>query len=302
MKYQGSIFLVFALLGAATLHAALDVEITSTKTHLRPGEGAELLIAVANTDGFGRSDVEVEFDMPVGFESNDSFGTPALDQGFSILIPGETVGWSISQLNAGEVRYLRIFVSATSGAGSLPDGGSAVFSVNAIDDASIEDTDARIITVDFDHSFDFGVTLETTGAVPDEPFQLVLVYGNRSVSPKNNVDAGFDLPNDFLLVDSTVTPSQNGAALTWNIGTLNPGVSGQIHLRLKSSNPFATGTLLPLEFSATSSGESQTFGTILTPGTVDLLQLTLSHALFPLDISGDNADLTFTLVNNASFG
>ena len=199
------------------------------------------------------------------------------------------------------MRHLRIFISAISGAGSLINGDSSNFSVNASDSASTVDPVNKIMTVDFDHGLDFAATIETTGAAQDEPFQLVLVYGNRSVLPKNSVELSFELPNDFMLVDSTVTPTQNIDTLTWDIGTLDPGSAGQVHLRMKSVAAFPSGTLLPLEISATSSDESQTFETVLTPGTVERLQMTLSHSSFPLDTSGDNADLTIALVNNASF-
>ncbi len=289
------------ILSLLRLSAATQIEVVASKSYLRPGEGSEILVYASNPDNFAHTDIDVDFTMPTGFSSSTGSATPGLTKGFSGLTPGEEVGWTIPLLNPGEVRLLRIMVFAQSGGSALADGASASFTMSALRNGSIEDTAAVSLVVQSQQALEFAASVQTISSALNVPYEMVLTYGNRGVTPLTNVTLEFDLPNQHLLVSATTVPTQVGAQLTWNVGTVNPGETGQIQLQLQRTGNFPAATLLPLEMTASGGGETQVYGIVLAPGAASPLQSTIAHGGLPMGLDDDAAETTLSLINDGSF-
>ncbi len=116
--------------------------------------------------------------------------------------------------------------------------------------------------------------------LPGQTVEYTLTYQNIGAAVANGVIVRDTLPSQvtYVVNSSTSTPNIGqptvvGQTLTWNIGSLNPGQSGQIKIRvtIKATTPTCTNLIVRNDFTISATNE---------PGT--LLGNNPSNVTFPM--------------------
>lgn len=148
-------------------------------------------------------------------------------------VSGQVLTWNLGTLAVGQAGTISVqaTVSATAPA-SLTN--TATISTSTIETNTSDNSSTVTTAVQWaDVSV---IKTAATEARAGEPFTTTLTYRNSGSAPANAVQLVDTLPSTAIYVSATPAPAiVSGQTLTWNLGTLAPGASGEISLVLRTS-------------------------------------------------------------------
>ncbi len=212
----------------------LNIDKTASKTHVDAGEELLYTLNYQNTGSTQATNVVLEDHLPgeTVFKSASGGGTET----------GGVVKWNLGTLAAGQSGSVTVTVVVNSHLlnGTVLHNTAAINSTetppvsSTVVDTMV--TSLPILTLD-----------KTASANPvDAGAQLVytLQYANIGSSPANNVVLTDELPPGTTLVNSSPVGTVSGNKISWNLGILNPGDSGETRITVTVDQALSDGTIL----------------------------------------------------------
>ncbi len=240
-----SLPLFLVLLGLVTPASAqgLSVTLTAASETVRPGDLARYTLTAANGGGSEVENVRVEILLPAnitGFYSGDAVGSGLACVGNSFCSPGETIAWVVGDLAAGESRDVvyqtRIPVNAEDGAATTQLAVSA--------DNTSDVTFSHDLSIDDGLLFQLNVAADRGPAVPGTPMTYTVTYGNVGASSPSGTVLTAELPDGAAFVGATGGGAEAGGVVTWALGTVGVGASGQVRFTVRPDAGLSPGAVL----------------------------------------------------------
>lgn len=236
---------------SSTATAALNVDVEITPTNPEPGERIFVRLTVTNDGGGTESNVSVEFPFPAELSStSDGFFS---DGGDCTSVVGsaafcenpEVAFWNLGDLAAGT----GITVYAAPAVDLLTaDGAMVTFDVDALINGVINDSTTAEATVQASRRFDLAISADAEPVSPDDIVSFELTFGNRTGEATSNTELRFPLPTGTTFVAADQGGSLDNGDVVWDLGLLNPGVSGrrQVSISVDSSS-YSVGDIVSVD-------------------------------------------------------
>ncbi|MEO0424160.1 MAG: hypothetical protein AAF184_17610 [Pseudomonadota bacterium] len=238
------------LLTASLAQAAVQLQVQVNPGSSAPNETTLVEIAVGNDGPAPETDLGVTLVFPdnvaslaetlIGGPFNASASCASL--GFaSSCEPGEVLRWDIGTVNPGQVVLLSLPATVIGGA---PPGQVIDWQATVFDDANDLASDVAGLVV-------AGATPPLTLAIAEDRdpvpagdlLVLDLTYGNASTASVTNATLELTLPGDVTFLSASGGGVENAGVVTWNLGALAAGATGQRSVTVQA-NAVAAGRLL----------------------------------------------------------
>ncbi len=154
--------------------------------------------------------------------------------------PGETVIWDLGTIAPGE----GITVDMAPKVASVADGTSIQFETELWVGGFQKSTKTKSIVVQSQPFFELTVNDQLAPVNTEGNTEIVLKYSNIETAT-SNTELTFPIPEGTTYVSSTGSPVFSNGILTWDLGTLQKGQSGE--QRVVISTDGAAGTLIEAE-------------------------------------------------------
>ena len=237
-----TLVILLSLSAVASLHAQdLDVHLTASSEVVGPNDRTTYTLTTTNTGPVDLTDVSVEVQLPDAI-SRISFPPP----GFScpsFCDANEVATWSVGTLAPGESRTVfyqtRIQSSASAGTITSTVTASATNAADAVASHDVEIDDSPLLRL--------SVAPESGPATAGEPFTYTLTFGNVGNKNPTGVVLTMDVPDGTSFVSATGGGMESGGTVTWNVGLLGVGASGQVALIVLPDASLNDGDVLEAE-------------------------------------------------------
>ncbi len=287
-----------AVVAASSAVGDVGVHVAAGPDGIRPGELVDLEVTIGN-DGAGLlEDVELQLGLPDGLGTASEAEIEG-DCAGSTCDGGELLTFVIDRLAPGTTRTLRYPIAA---AGGVADGTVLEFPVTVSDDGSVVGSASASITVDVDRELELAVAEDRGPARPGGGVEYSIAWGLLDVSPGSpGTTLEVPIPAGTTVVATTDGATIDEGVVTWSLGSLGPGDSGEHRLVLAVDDDVTPGSIL-----ATTATLANVFGQsvaadVATPVAGDL----------PLDVRvvaspdparpGELVDLELTVTNPGGF-
>lgn len=301
LAYRPLVALV--LLGAlsvASAHAAIRLEVSANPSPALPGELLDLEFTVTNDGAFERTDLTLVVDYPdnVASLSNGLFdgACPSVS-----CTSGEEATFDIASLPSGGGISFSMPVSVANDAG---EGTVIPWNAEVFDGASSEATATESVSVTATRALELALK-ESADPSPDgSSLRYTLTYGVREASGgSTNVVLELPLPPGVSFVSASDGGTYDGGSgtVSWALGNLGPGSSGERSAIVSVDGGAAAGSILKTEASlADDGGESMAYraATRVQPD----IPLRIEVVASPDPIRpGETLDLEITVDNTSPF-
>jgi uncharacterized repeat protein (TIGR01451 family) len=229
----------------------LDIRILPGLDPIDSGQRQTTTVVVSNHSATNSGGVTITLRLPDWIETfaeNALVGLSNCDRGAdaNACEPGEQILWSLGTLAVGEARHL-VLPPLIRSDGLAPVDGELV-SLHAI----ASDSANRYATVQ--RSFAIGPPPDLTLALePDRPLALPgdtvyyrIRYGNQSPTSSPSTVLEAVLPPGVSFVSATGGGTASGDRVSWSLGTLAPGESGERTLAVAVSSGAGNGQAIEL--------------------------------------------------------
>ena len=267
----------------------LGLAVVARPDPVAPGETLTYEVTVTNRSATDAADVQVRLQIPTGVAAC----LPASDDGTfpSGCGVGRDIVWDLNALAAGASRTMQA-VFITLAASGLPDGTLIHVAARAQDGAGDGARAATIITARAAAPLMLGVEDDTDPARFGDAVVYTLRFGNRSVAATLNTALAVTLPTG-VTVTAAPGATVSGNTVTWALGTVNAGDSGERDLTVRVDDLGATDPLVRLTRAVVASGTTTARAGALTT-VAPALPLDLAMVATP-DPVGRNVVLTYQL-------
>jgi hypothetical protein len=293
---------VTSILGVAALAAPaaadLGLHVAAGPDGIRPGELIDLEVTISNDTSGLRTGVLVEIDVPAGmasiFESEIDGDCPS-----STCDPGETVSFTIDLLPPGASRTLRYPFGV---AGSAAPGTVLEFPVRLFDDGAPEGTASASITVDPNRELELAITENRDPVAPGQRMEYSIGWGLRTTSPGSpGTTLEFPVPAGMSVVEVSGNGTVVGDLVSWSLGSLAPGDSGEQRVLVAVDGGTDVGTILATTATlANAFGQSVQASAATPVSTTPPLDVRLTASPDPAR-PGELLDLEITVTNRGAF-
>ena len=129
-----------------------------------------------------------------------------------------------------------------------------------------------------------------------------LTYGNNGNANATSVVVADTLPANTTFVSATNGGVLSGSTVTWNLGTLTPGATGNVQVVARVTSPLANGTILNhASYNIDSAQTNVAGGAAVTTTVVSAPALTLQQSDAPDPVNaGNNLTYTFAYSNTGN--
>ncbi len=216
---------------------------------------------------------------------------------------GTMVTWSLGNLTPGSSGIRTLVVQVNS---PLVDGTVLNNAITLQDDLGNNSPSSESTTVQSDSVLSLSVSDSPDPVAPGEEVTYTISYGNSSSA--NETALGTSLTHTLPLNVTFVSASDGGTLdntgtmVTWTLGDLAPGVSGNRSLVLEVDSPLGNGTLLDngTNFQDTQGDSaSANQSTVVMSAPVLTLTQTFDHTQI---LSGEQVTITFSYSNSSDAG
>lgn len=199
-----------------------------------PGREISYTLTVANEGDVDLTDVLVRYLEPEGIEPfyGGSGWTHDHDVGLT---------WSIDRLAPGESRttFVRTPVFTADAEGRLMRSKLVAVTTNAG-----EATAAQDVRISETEPLRLSLAPDPGPATSDDSLTYTLTVGNASSTTLTDIVLRMPLPEEVRFVSATDGGTESGGVVTWDIGTLEAGASGQARLTVDLNTGLSDGSLL----------------------------------------------------------
>ncbi len=241
----GSVLLL-SLLSVA--HAALELEGEINPNPVRPGELVRGEFTVSNTGVGAETGVTLAMLIPAGVDFFYDGGTESaavIGGGECVSTtcdPGEEVVWTLGTLAAGEVRSVAFWTTV---ANATVDATVLSFDAAVFDgDTNQDDSLSVLATVETGPVLTLAVEDDADPVVPGGSLVYNVTFGNPGVLAISGATLTLPLPAEVSFVSATGGGIENAGTVTWALGTLTPGQSGEFQAEVTASNGLVAGDVL----------------------------------------------------------
>ena len=248
---RSAIFFIVCLLlvglASTPVSAALILSMSAGPDPVQPGETVHVEYVVTNTDSVSRTGIVLESTVPDDIRSiNEGFITGGGDCTGGSCETGETITWNIGTIAAGAgVTFNLPPVVATVGGGP-PDGTVILFNGRVLKGAVEEATDSTSVIVEADPVLELTVAEELDPVAPGAQQTYTLNFGNRSGTTALNALLSLPVPAGTIFFSASDGGELlvGGTVVQWDVGSLNPGDSGQRTIIVDVDNVAVDGQVL----------------------------------------------------------
>jgi uncharacterized repeat protein (TIGR01451 family) len=248
LKYLSVFLFALAMLGWGTRAQAIDSDdlamaVTASSDPVAPGDGVLYQLTATNR---GTTPTSVGVTMTAFIPGDTSFDGvtdggvyPGGSGGFCTT--GEAVTWSLSDLPAGASRTVGLSVRVF--ASTVPDG-ALIGQQAAVTSEGVSASADRTVIAKRTPLLSLNMRTDREPIEPGAPLTYTLVFGNRGqlsalgVTLRANVPAG----TSFQSADEGGT--QSGGVVSWSLGTVGAGQSGERRFTVIVDAPVAAGEIL----------------------------------------------------------
>jgi len=213
-------------------HAALQVEAEINPNPVRLDEMVRVEFTVVNTGGSPESNVTLQSTVPAEFnslpENQDArdWITGGGNCNSTNCDPGELITWNLGTLAADQavtVAYWTTINNTTADATVINVSATVIDGGLNEDDTTTEST--TVVT-----SQQLALLIEDDAAPVESGDSLTytLTYGNHGVTSVSANTLTLPLPAGTSFVSATNGGSESAGVVSWNLGTLAAGASGQV--------------------------------------------------------------------------
>jgi len=137
---------------------------------------------------------------------------------------GDIIEWDIGSVGPGNGTVVSVESEVSQ---TVPDGEDIQFEVTTMAD---DQPDAVVTENTSEGESDLGLGLAQTPSQPEAGDVIVytLSYDNSGADPLPNVELTLTLPDQVIYVSSTDSGTEEDGVVTWALGTLLPGASGEV--------------------------------------------------------------------------
>ena len=217
------------------LHAQdLGVYMTTSSNVVAPGDRLTYTLTASNANATDLTDVVVRVRWPEGFAGPRAIGGDLRWAG------GGVYGWTVGALKPGKSQAVTFFVEVPSAASPGDVTMEAVASATGASDVTVSAT----VTIDPTPLLRLSVAAEAGPAVAGEPLAYVLTFGNVGSSSPDAVTLRLPVPEGTSFDSATAGGRFDDGVVTWELGTLGVGASGQVRLVVEPAPGLEGGTVL----------------------------------------------------------
>jgi len=222
-------------------------------------------LKVSNTSAFPVTGAQLRLQFPTGINVTDETNVTGLtdcegDIGFaSQCSPGEVAFWDLGTLAAGEARTLYLPPIAASAA-NLPSGSLINWDATLSADNGDYITESRTTRIEGDVPLRLLVDADQDPVAAGGRMTYTLTYGNTDGANSTGTSLAFPLPAGSTFVSATDGGTSSAGEVTWNLGALLAGTSGQVQVVVDLPGGLDSGTLVEVdaaELTGTISGLSE---------------------------------------------
>ena len=128
------------------------------------------------------------------------------------------------------------------------DGAMVTFDVDALINGVISDSVTAEATVQSSRRFDLAVSPDAEPIAPNDVVTFELTFGNRTGEATSNTELRFPVPAGTTLVSADQGGSLDNGDVVWDLGLLNPGVSGQRTVSISlDSGSYSAGAIVSVD-------------------------------------------------------
>jgi uncharacterized repeat protein (TIGR01451 family) len=215
---------VSATAGQVTTIAAeipLGLVMIATPDPVSPNEIVTYELSVTNRQGFDAAGVEVRMQIPTGVGSCQAFSDAGTAPSGCLL--GRDVVWSLGTIPAGGSRTVSAAFASTT---PLPNG-TVVRAASRAQDAGGDAARAAVASVvTASGSLVLGIADDADPVRVGDAVQYTLRYGNRGATAQLGATLVVTLPDGVTPTATTAGGVVSGNTVTWTLGTLNAGDTG----------------------------------------------------------------------------
>ncbi|HKK47292.1 MAG TPA: hypothetical protein VJ964_17320, partial [Balneolaceae bacterium] len=260
-----------------------------------PGDRTTYSVTVTNTGTTDLTNISVDIVLPDlinGFSPSDGLSCYGTNTNCNA---NETATWQVGTLSPGYSKtvFYQVQIASDATAGTITSTSTASATGSSDATASLD------ITIDASPLLRLSVAPESGPAVAGEPFTYTLTYGNIGSTPTSNAVLTMNVPAGTQFQSATGGGVESGGTVTWNIGVIGAGKSGQFQMTVIPNGSLTDGQVLETrgQIEPNVTNEPDAMSSIITP----------IHAAGPLHVEysfsqtapgpGDYIDLTLVASN-----
>ncbi len=189
-------------------------------------------LTVTNRRATAASDVQLSLPVPAGMFGSSGCLAISDDGAFpGGCAAGRDSSWALGQLAGGESRTVRVTFATTTGA-SLPDGSIVSATARARDAAGGSARAAVDVVVRTAASLALALTGDADPVSAGDQLEYVLRFGNRGGTAQLDAILTATLPAGTMPL-ATDGGTVSGSTVTWDVGALEGGATGERRLRVQ---------------------------------------------------------------------
>ncbi len=238
MKNTKLLFFLISILFCAALNNVnaqnLNLYINASSDVAAPGDRITYILTASNTGTVNMTDVLVEVEHPqnIGGFSRRGDGYNSVND-----------NWTVGTLAPGESRQVVLYANVINNAPQGVVTMDATASANGVSDIS----KSFDVIIDPTPLLRLSLAPDPGPAEPGKPFTYTISYGNIGSSSPSNVKLTLPIPDGTSFLKATGGGTESGGRVTWNIGTVGVGASGQVRLTVMPDANLADGSVLEAE-------------------------------------------------------
>jgi uncharacterized repeat protein (TIGR01451 family) len=288
-----------ALSPASPALADILLNVDASPDPARAGELLDVEITVTNDGAFALTDVTVTYVHPENVNSLSEAFYDAQCPGNNFCEPGEIGTFTIATLPAGKGRTLSVPLRV---ANAALDGAMIDIDVEAFDDGASQAVASAQVVVDSMRQLELALVENRDPAAPSDTITYTCTYGVLSTSPGSpGATLELPLPPGTTFVSASDGGVLDGDTVTWALGNLNPGSTGERHATVSVDGIVAAGSILATEAAfADTASSSVTFESATRVEAEIPLELVVVANPDPVR-PGETLDLELTVTNTGAF-
>jgi uncharacterized repeat protein (TIGR01451 family) len=276
-----------------TSSPVLSVSASDAPDPVQAGANLTYTLAYGNSGNAGATGVIISDTLPANttFVSATGGGT----------LSGSVVNWSVGTLAGGGSGSVQLVVKVNA---PLANGTTLTNGTYNIDSTQTTPVAGAAITTTVSSAPVLALTL---GGAPNpvnagSNLTYTLAYGNTGNSNATGTVLSLPIPANTTYVSSSPTATVTSGTATWNLGTLNAGISTTATLVVKVTSPLANGTVITASGATLDSNQTSPLSAAQVATTVNTAPaLTLSMTDSPNPVqAGSNLTYTLTYGNNGN--
>jgi uncharacterized repeat protein (TIGR01451 family) len=198
------------------------------------------VLTVANQSGSDYGNVVVRLRVPTStnFYSGAAYPTPVSGGSY---YADAFAAWNLGTLPAGQSRTIVVPFSLSS---SLADGAVRQFLARVDTAAGTRANASQVVVIDSTPALVLAIEEDRDPVAAGETLSYKVVIGNSTSIAAPNVTMKASLPTGTVFVSANGGGTHSAGVVTWNLGTVGAGKSGERNFTVRVSTDVANGTVL----------------------------------------------------------